>query len=278
MNEFKAEIGGHKISVNDLNWIANSSKEQLTNIVKALIGNSNENKIILFGCVITKVGNDYTNTAGSFYYNGEIYPVDASLATLTSTTPAKWDIDISYGPQNPVLYKDGSTHNVHHIRKLKLVDGSSATEFLYNDVGIKQLKDIIKADNKANKAIEPWRYVGTTGQPTFENFWSNRYSATNVLKFRKDDLGNVVITGFVYNSFSSNQLQPIFTLPLEYRPNNSDGIQYILCYAENDGGPGNTIVNLSVQANGRVFLVAPIGTTFTKYVIGISIKFNVSQL
>lgn len=61
----------------------------------------------------------------------------------------------------------------------------------------------------------PWREVGATGQPAFENSWVNYNSATHeTAGFAIDDSGWVRLKGLVKLGVAAS----IFTLPVGYRP------------------------------------------------------------
>lgn len=62
--------------------------------------------------------------------------------------------------------------------------------------------------------IEAWHEVGTAGEPTFQNGWSN-FSGYSTLAFAKDSAGFVHLKGTITGgSFTV----PVFTLPAGYRP------------------------------------------------------------
>jgi hypothetical protein len=62
----------------------------------------------------------------------------------------------------------------------------------------------------------PWREVGTTGNPAFENSWVNYDTTYNSAAFLMEPGGFVRIKGFVKNGALSTDI--IFTLPVGYRP------------------------------------------------------------
>ena len=50
-------------------------------------------RIVLHGCKITKVSNDYTHTYGAINYFGTVYTTDALVTPLTDASTPKWKID-----------------------------------------------------------------------------------------------------------------------------------------------------------------------------------------
>lgn len=93
-----------------------------------------------------------------------------------------------------------------------------------NSVGTTQLKnDAVTAPKIKNGAVtaskiaapEAWHEVGASGQPAFENGWTNDNAATEATAgFYKDPFGVVHLKGRVANGINAG----IFTLPAGYRP------------------------------------------------------------
>jgi len=90
---------------------------------------------------------------------------------------------------------------------------------------------------------EPTRFVGTPGNPDFENGNTNDNTGASV-GFFKDQFGVVHLQGDVQPSNSANV---IFTLPLGYRPdmNGAAGPQFLI---RADGGAGV----VEVDSDGQV--------------------------
>lgn len=73
----------------------------------------------------------------------------------------------------------------------------------------------IKALAEALEGDDVWHTVGAAGEPAFQNGWGTPSASTVPVKFRKDGLGNVTISG---NTSGGASGSVIFTLPLGYRP------------------------------------------------------------
>ena len=70
-----------------------------------------------------------------------------------------------------------------------------------------------------------WRYVGQAGQPAFQNGWSNLDGAGGrSARFRKLSNGMVTVQGCVSGGTVG---QPIFTLPVGYRPDSPYDHNYV---------------------------------------------------
>jgi len=87
---------------------------------------------------------------------------------------------------------------------------------------------------------ETWHVVGASGEPAFENSWTNEGSTWQVARFRKDN-GVVHVQGLVHNGTVNTA---VFTLPLGYRPE-----KHLLW-----GGEGGAALHsrLDVQSDGKV--------------------------
>lgn len=64
---------------------------------------------------------------------------------------------------------------------------------------------------------EAWRVVGASGQPAFENSWTNYDITWASARFKKDITNTVFIEGLVRSGTAAT----IFTLPAGYRPTNA---------------------------------------------------------
>lgn len=70
-------------------------------------------------------------------------------------------------------------------------------------------------DTREKLAVENWREIGATGNPTFENSWANVGAGSPTAAFYKDPFDIVRVRGAI-NSGTTNTTA--FTLPTEYRP------------------------------------------------------------
>ena len=66
--------------------------------------------------------------------------------------------------------------------------------------------------------IDAWHQVGASGEPAFQNNWTNLGSSNNPLMFRKMPDGTVQIKGTLNGSAAGSPGNVIFTLPVGYRP------------------------------------------------------------
>ena len=75
---------------------------------------------------------------------------------------------------------------------------------------------IIEANNEFT--LEARNYVGTTGQPTFQNSWVNYGSGFANVAYYKNSDGLVFLEGMVKSGANSTT---VFTLPTGYIPSNN---------------------------------------------------------
>lgn len=90
---------------------------------------------ILYGCILTQVGSNWSITSGYVYSNGEIYLADAASGvlgggqsiwgTITTTNLTATNAD-------PVEFSNGSSYNVHEIRKIVWASGTGGTDSYTN--------------------------------------------------------------------------------------------------------------------------------------------------
>lgn len=115
-----------------------SYTEALDALVKSQIGSTYDaTKVyILYGCIAT--GTDpgaRTFTSGAVFYNGIVYLVPAASFTSSGSDVAIGTITTSYyadAKADPVLFTDGSSHNVHEIKTMVIsagVSGSGDADF-----------------------------------------------------------------------------------------------------------------------------------------------------
>lgn len=108
----------------------------------------------------------------------------------------------------------------------------------------------IQGNFEAVHRTEPWRVVGASGQPAFENGWQNYHlgSGFQVARFFKDGFGVVHLEGLVNRGVSAMTANTvIFTLPSGCRP---DGT--LLFAANAAGGSGMTHTRVDVFSSGTV--------------------------
>lgn len=105
----------------------------------------------------------------------------------------------------------------------------------------------------ALNAGEGWRYVGDSGEPAFENDWSNEGSAD--LAFRYREPGIVDISGVVKNTTAASTAT-IFTLPEGYRPTSG---AFPNASGQTAANTNAVPVVLSVGADGQVSATRGLG-------------------
>lgn len=112
-----------------LQHIQDGYTEALNSICKALIHNYTTNDVIILdGLVDTgTAGVDYNISAGSVYYNGEVYQIAATGVLTIASNVAVMTITTTYQPGDPSLFSNGVSYNVHQIRTGVIALGTSGT-------------------------------------------------------------------------------------------------------------------------------------------------------
>ena len=98
-----------------------------------------------------------------------------------------------------------------------------------------------------------WHYVGTAGEPAFQDSWAN-YDAAGTgwtqARFRKLSTGVVQVQGLVNRPTMPGTNSPIFTLPVGYRPSATVGFT---THANNSINAN--VVRLDLSAAGTIYFV-----------------------
>ena len=192
----------------------------------------------------------YGVNPGFIYYLGELYYVPGMAYTvMTGSNFINATISTAYSTADAAAFSDSASHNIHMIRTIAFsVSTTPHTSSYDSGIGIPDYNNWkFASDNSssvpiANAVIDNWTtntwgsfltayttlttpaitVVNTTGNPQFENGWTNTgLSGTNPLSYYKV-LHRVCLWGEVTLTVSSNPpyLTPstIFHLPQGFRP------------------------------------------------------------
>jgi len=162
---------------------------------------------IMSGCVnSTPAGPAFTISAGYIFSGGILYQVDATTFTPSMGQTAVCVLDPTYNVlADPTIFTDGSSHSVHVIRKIKIQSGVSGS-------------GLVDFANLRIVGLEPFRAVGTPGNPSFQDGWGSA-PPRNELFFRKDfSKGIVYLYGIIDKMSWDGNTSIITNLPTEYRP------------------------------------------------------------
>lgn len=111
-----------------LDHIQLAYKEAIGEAIKGLIGSAYNSAIvyILNGLVNSGSGSNFIISAGSVFYNGEVYLVDAATFTAGGGNTAVGVLDTTFFTgvnADGVEFTDGIVRNVHAIVKMKMQSG-----------------------------------------------------------------------------------------------------------------------------------------------------------
>jgi hypothetical protein len=120
-----------------LEFLQLSHKDTLSGFIKSYIGAaySDSTPFILIGCVNTGSGDNYVISAGTIFFRGEMFLVQASSFAISGGAEAIAQLTIiTYTDDaDPSIFTDGETRNVHNDRQIAFVSGNSSTSFyLFN--------------------------------------------------------------------------------------------------------------------------------------------------
>jgi hypothetical protein len=190
-----------------LSHLIESHKETVEALLKGLVTDTT-GIIILYGCVPTVAGSDYSLTAGAVYYNGEIYLVDAfATATAPGGQIPVWVLATTYRSGDPVEFKNSSGASAgfldfHEIRKLKWQFGASGSGlFDYNSASVKtkpsltSLQADLDAAVIAGYTVGALSLVGGASDGSGTDFYPPQLITDNNLINRLRGVLNVTLVG-----------------------------------------------------------------------------------
>lgn len=124
--------GGNKapFSKRSLEHLNEMTSELGTQVLSAITNNKmDSNVIILSGCEITgSQPGVISYTAGTIYYLGDIYNVDANGSlTINIGEVGVWEIIDTTITGDPATFSDTNTYDFHRIRKMRLVSGTTGS-------------------------------------------------------------------------------------------------------------------------------------------------------
>ena len=109
-----------------LSHLQESYSEALTSICKKILYDYTANDVVILEGLVDSgtAGVNFNISAGSVYYNGEVYQVAAASGTFSGTVAVLTETT-SYHPSDPVQMDDGTTANVHQIKKFVISNAAS---------------------------------------------------------------------------------------------------------------------------------------------------------
>ncbi len=153
--------------------------ERLSAMLKGLTNNA-AGIVILDGCVMTKVGDQYDQTAGVVYYQGEILTVDAFSGNHAVQIPVYQAATTTYTQQ--AWYGDGVKRDTFFTKKLPMAMAAAGS-------GIADYTAVTRIENiKANKAQGVWTPINLI------NGWINS-GASGIAEYLIDQFGQVHLRG-----------------------------------------------------------------------------------
>lgn len=114
-----------------LQFLQLAYQEALSELVTSRIGSVYDSTkgYILNGCINTGSGSSYVISAGSVFFNGEVFLVDAATFTLSGSNVAEGIITTTQyvTDADPAGFTDGVSRNIHNIRKIVFQNGLSGS-------------------------------------------------------------------------------------------------------------------------------------------------------
>lgn len=253
MKELLSKPGGQGMFVNDLVTL---QKEALTGCEQIL---HSLQPCVLSGCEVSQnIDLTYNITAGYVWLDGKIRFFSGETDITTGQlSPA--DAEETFRP-----FADASTKAIfknHHAAITAITSDPSPIKVSSSGVLRITLQNALEAylsnlvtagylagqmNLKADKVQEPWRRVGTSGNPSYENYFADAATPpyNTGLWFRKTQWGSVQFRGNMRAGAYSDFAFPFLTLPAGYRPSFRQavslnvilgGLNYGACTIDPDG-------------------------------------------
>lgn len=229
-------------------------EESTASIVKGIAGSYTTGDIIVLeGCVVSAtIPGSSTITAGSVFYNGEIYTVDAATIPATGSQTLVWQVVTTYISNDSTLrWSDLVIRNLHQIDKMALVAGASGSGLAnYNGSTVKRLNQ------------SPL----TTESITFNTGWTDAGSYISVI-------GNGDVEINFQGTTSTGGTTSVSTLPSWARPSRTK--RFTIADYNGTNGPSELMV-LNIDSTGEIKLFKQAdGTKPSNRDILFTIRYNI---
>jgi len=181
---------------------------------------------VIYGCTNSGSGGFYVIAEGLVLYNGILYRVPATSFTTSGADVPVMTLTVSYTTAtnyDPVLFTDGSSHNIHQDKTLVVSSGTSGTTLL-------------------DYSALVWTGTARTVTPTL----TAHYTTSSTVKVHKVG-GRVEFSGALVCNASAVANETITTLPVEFRPLT---IRYVTHICDSFGGL--RLVTFRIQTSGVV--------------------------
>ncbi len=258
MNKFKAFLGGHPMSVDDLEYIQTSIFDVFKGVLAPWqFGGSDP--VILGGLVGSIVGSNTVFTAGYIAVNGEIYYVPP--ATVVTATAKVIDISETIDPAGDVIYEDLQARSTFIVRQgvLKNLAGGpneiDLADFLTKTQKLQAMGAVINLETA-------WFEVGAPGNMAFAAGWNENTMgsefAGNIVRYRINKNGELQLGGNARNTAmgttGSSLLFTLATAPSTIKI-------YPVSASDNTTGVINGAA-VVIYTTGEVYLKVTPGTNF----------------
>ncbi len=135
----------------------------------------------MHGCVVTaSIPGTSSVTAGSIYYNGEIYEVEVNASIASAANTLVWNIVTSYIASDSTLtWSDGTIRNLHSIARFVLSNAVTGTGIAdYNGATVKTLSSF----QPKSKIVEigDWNMDSTSTVSIAHGLTSSKIRSFNV--------------------------------------------------------------------------------------------------
>lgn len=262
-------LGGMPFEQEDLKYLQDATKEEIMAVIGAF--KNPAGWMVVSGCVASDAGSgDVAVSAGWVIFGGELgYYAGSTIADTAGNFPTpEFDTDVLVDAAGTEVFEDGTTHDTYLNTSIILIGtGSALNQAQY----IAAINGFPRIQNYFHKAVmEDW--VKPILDPAAVT--PTGYSS-EVLQYRKTYGNRVELSGSfsVYPGLGLGIV--LFTLPVEYRPNQR---RYLSMNAKGLAAPDLTgfYTDLWINTDGTVVCNSEPTNTIHYLLHGLSYELEVS--
>ena len=202
--------------------------------------------VIISGCEVSASGTLSSQVTGGWVYSRTKKELIRVVGGIGLATPATVRLEVfdDPAPFGQVRFADNINRQAHIDRVYKPSSNQNANT-------TDTIQSLPRLTNELAEVVESkeiWHYVGTPGEPSFQNGWGSTLSP---LGFKKDPLTKrLYLRG--YMSGGSMGGATVFTLPVGYRPLYTQEFAAWVRYSNNASEMARILIRMDPGSQGAV--------------------------
>lgn len=194
---FDSNVEAQPITSGTLDFLQIAYKEPISEIIKNLIGKEYDSNVVYLlngGKLTPAIGDNYTVTSGTCFWNNEVFNIDG-VGGIGISLPDNIGLTISttYYTTNadPLTFYSGAVHNVHQIRKMEYYNDAGTPPILppfnYLDDGSVNFGTYNQTDNLFPSLPTSMNNATLTFNKDANICWSTSSSTSNNINLDRDN-------------------------------------------------------------------------------------------